>query len=234
MDLNNLNPIVSAAQAGGNLVEKVAGVFTTNAENDAQRSSDEQMALLKTYQAEFDDRQNRTWVDAFADAFNRLVRPFIVTLVVSIFIVAYVNPEQFALIGTAMGSIPNGYWALLSVVIGFYFGGRMQLKSQDFQFQQSQVDAVRQLIEAKQQFRKLEMDKDEPDKLVGDSTAKDDQINQIRTASRNQVVATFFKVPPEKRDQALQDTARQMIEQEVGVGFDLQNMGKYWTAGPAK
>jgi len=29
--------------------------------------------------------------------------------------------------------LPAGYWALVTVIIGFYFGGRMQLKAQDFQ-----------------------------------------------------------------------------------------------------
>lgn len=230
MGISDLNPIIGAAQAGGNLVEKVAGVFTTNAENDAQRSADEQMALLQSYQAEFNARNNRTWVDAFADAFNRLVRPFIVTLVVSIFIVAYVNPQQFTVIGTAMGAIPNGYWALLSIVIGFYFGGRMQLKSQDFQFQQSQLEAVRQLVETRKEFRKLEMDKDEPDKLAGDRIAKDDRITQDRNARRNKVVEAFLKIHPDQsRDEALQETAAKMREETPGEGFDIYHMDKYRT-----
>jgi uncharacterized integral membrane protein len=227
MDIPNLNPIVGAVEAGANAVEKVAGVFTSNAEMDAQRSSEEQMALLRSYQSEFAARQNRTWIDAFADAFNRLVRPFIVVMVLSIFIVAYVSPTQFALIGTAMGAIPNGYWALLSVVIGFYFGGRMQLKRQDFEFQKSQVSAVKQLIEAKGAFRKLEMDRDEPDKLVGDAIAKHEMVKHDRTAKRNQVIEAFLKTPPEQRAAALPQTTQKMLEQEAGEGIDLANMGKY-------
>lgn len=227
MDIPNLNPIVGVVEAGANAVEKVAGVFTSNAEKDAQRSSEEQMALLQSYQAEFNARQNRNWIDAFADAFNRLVRPFIVFMVLSIFIMAYVSPTQFALIGTAMGAIPNGYWALLSVVIGFYFGGRMQLKSQDFQFQKSQVAAVKQLIEAKGAFRKLEMDRDEPDKVVGDSMAKHEVVTQTRSAKRNQVIAMFLKTPAEQRDAALPQTTQKMLEQEAGEGIDLAHMGKY-------
>jgi hypothetical protein len=53
-------------------VETVAGVFTSNKEKDAQRYADEQMALMRAYQAEFNQRQNRTWVDSIADSFNRL------------------------------------------------------------------------------------------------------------------------------------------------------------------
>ena len=39
------------------------------------------------------------------------------------------DPAAFA----ALALLPAGYWALVTVIIGFYFGGRMQLKAQDFQ-----------------------------------------------------------------------------------------------------
>ncbi|HEY6896249.1 MAG TPA: 3TM-type holin, partial [Rhodocyclaceae bacterium] len=151
--LDNLNPIAATAASVGNAVEKVAGVFTSNAENDAQRAADEQTALLRAYQEEFTNRENRNWVDSLADGFNRLVRPLIASTVLFVFVLAYVNPEYFARVTLALSTIPNGYWALLSVVIGFYFGGRMQIKSQDFEFRQSQVDAVKALIETKKEFR---------------------------------------------------------------------------------
>lgn len=45
--------------------------------------------------------------------------------------------------------MPDGDWALLSMVIGFYFGGRMQLNLQDMKFKQ-EVMAVAKEIEASQ------------------------------------------------------------------------------------
>ena len=203
----NIDPISSVIDAGASAVEKVAGVFTTNVEKEAQRSADEQMALLKTYQAEFNQRQNRTWVDSFADAFNRLVRPFIVSIIVFIFILAYVNPEHFAKITLALSAIPNGYWALLSVIIGFYFGGRMQLKSQDFQFRQSQAQAVKTLIETKKEFRKLEMDTDEPDKQAGDEIAKSKAVDQERASQMNEIIDNFISTP----DTEKQDTLKSLV-----------------------
>ena len=203
----NIDPISSVIDAGASAVEKVAGVFTTNTEKEAQRSADEQMALLKTYQAEFNQRQNRTWVDSFADAFNRLVRPFIVSIIVFIFILAYVNPEHFAKITLALSAIPNGYWALLSVIIGFYFGGRMQLKSQDFQFRQSQAQAVKTLIETKKEFRKLEMDTDEPDKQAGDEIAKSKAVDQERASQMNEIIDNFISTP----DTEKQDTLKSLV-----------------------
>ncbi|MBI5329334.1 MAG: hypothetical protein HZB71_01865 [Betaproteobacteria bacterium] len=220
------NPFTSAIpeiiSVGASAVEKVAGVFTTNVEKDAQRSAEEQMALLQAYQAEFNERQNRTWADSLADAFNRLIRPFIVTIVIFIFVVAYVNPAHFAQIATALGAIPNGYWALVSVIIGFYFGGRMQLKSQDFAFQQHQAEAVRALIETRKEFRKLEMDNDEPDKAAGDSVAKAEPVKLAREGQgRNRVVAAFLSAAPEEREQKLTETVAKVEAASAGEGHVL-------------
>jgi hypothetical protein len=216
----NLNPITSAAEAIGSTVEKVAGVFTSNAEKDAQRSADEQMALLKAYQAEFNARENRTLIDSLADGFNRLIRPFIVTIIICIFVIAYISPERFATITLALGSVPDGYWALLSVIIAFYFGGRMQLKSQDFKFKESQAEAVKALIETKQKFRKLEMDNDEPDKVAGDTVAKSDTITNVRLGQTNKVIDAYLKVPDDKKPEALKRSISSIKNEPEEAVFD--------------
>lgn len=213
--------VEGVGKAVGSTVEKVAGVFTSNAENDAERSSQEQMALLQQYQAEFNQRENRTWIDAFADAFNRLIRPFIVTIIICIFVIAYVSPTHFAQITLAISSIPDGYWALLSVIIAFYFGGRMQLKSQEFKFQKNQAAAVEALIKAKKEFRNLEMDDDEPDKVIGDSVAKSEAVGQERTTQANEVVKTFLELSSDKaatqatKEKALQEAAKKLDKEDT-------------------
>lgn len=189
-----LNPITAAVDTVSRGIETVAGVFTTNKEKQAQRAQDEQLALLRAYQAEFNQRENRTWIDAFADGFNRLVRPMIVCLVLFIFIIAYVSPSHLAEITLALSSIPDGYWTLLSVIIVFYFGGRMQLKSQQFRFNESQAQAIKALIEAKQSFRQLEIDDDEPDRLVGESSAKSHVVEAARNQQVNEVISTALEV----------------------------------------
>ena len=209
----NIDPLSGALEAGANAVEKVAGVFTTNAENDAQRSADEQMALLEAYQAEFHHRDNRTWADSLADTFNRLVRPVIVVIIIFIFCIAYVDPARFAEITLALSSIPNGYWVLLSVIIGFYFGGRMQLKSQDFVFRKHQVRAVQALIEAKKEFRKLKMDSDEPDRQTGDAVAKVEAVNQARREQVNDVVALYAETPAQDRPEVLSGLVTVMVRE---------------------
>lgn len=208
----SLDPTSNIIKAASKGVETVAGVFTSNKEKDAQRSADEQMALLKAYQAEFNQRENRNIVDSIADGFNRLIRPFIVVLVLSIFIVAYVSPTHLAEISTSLGVIPDGYWALLSIIIAFYFGGRMQLKSQQFKFSETQAQAVKQLIETKKEFRKLEMDTDEPDRLVGEAAGKDPLLDEHRKAQVNEVVELALK--SKQDDSKLKAKVEEMANEE--------------------
>lgn len=205
----SLDPTSKIIEAASKGVETVAGVFTSNKEKDAQRSAEEQMALMQAYQAEFNQRQNRNIIDSIADGFNRLIRPFIVVLVLSIFIVAYISPAHLAEISAAINVIPQGYWTLLSIIIAFYFGGRMQLKSQQFKFNETQAVAIKQLIETKKEFRKLEMDSDEPDRLVGETDAKNHLVDQQRKSQLNDIVDLALA----KNDLASETELRKKVEE---------------------
>ena len=66
-------------------------------------------------------------------------------------------------------------------------------KSQQFRFSETQAQAVKALIETKAEFRKLEIDNDEPDRLIGDSAAKDSDFDKSRAAQINTVVETALQ-----------------------------------------
>lgn len=121
------------ARAVGNTVEQVHDTFRPNAEKSAQRASDYNQAALAQYAAEFHARANRTWFDSLVDGLNRLARPLITMSVLGMLPAAMFFPEDTAVAIQAIQLLPTGYWALLSVIIGFYYGGRMQIKSHDFQ-----------------------------------------------------------------------------------------------------
>lgn len=210
------NPISAITDSVSKGVETVAGVFTTNKEKDAQRSADEQMALLRAYQAEFNKVENRNWVDSLADGFNRLIRPFIVSLILFIFVIAYLSPTHLAEITFALSAIPDGYWTLLSVIIAFYFGGRMQLKSQQFKFSETQAQAVKALIETKAEFRKLEMDNDEPDRVFGDKLAKGSNFDATRANQVNPVVEEALQhVKAEGKPEDIQARSQQALAAKI-------------------
>lgn len=141
----------------------LAEVFTENKEQQGERRHEEVMAdferdqsAIKQFAAEFYQRQHRTRWDAFVDGLNRLPRPLVAIAVLSLFVLAPVNPERFLLIAKSYEMMPPGYWALLSVVISFYFGGRMQLKAQDMAVKKDAVQAAKELVEMRRSFRELD------------------------------------------------------------------------------
>lgn len=213
------NPITGIIDSATSGIKKVAEVFKPNAEQSAQRDTDEQMALMKAYQAEFNTRNNRNWVDSLADAINRLVRPGLTVTIISIFFIAYFSPAHFSEITLALGAVPNGYWALLATIIGFYFGGRMQLKSQQFKFDESQAQAVKALIETKKAFRKLEMDTDEPDRAIGDQAAKNSALDSTRQGQKNVIVEHYLDV----KDKDDKDKKEELSEQVNRIKTESPN-----------
>lgn len=117
----------------GHVVEQVGGVFRPNAEADAKREHDYNSAALTQYAAEYHTRTNRTALDSLADGLNRLVRPMVTSLLFGALPYVVITPEHAAISIASLQLLPTEYWVLLGTVLSFYFGGRMQIKAQDFQ-----------------------------------------------------------------------------------------------------
>jgi hypothetical protein len=128
-------------------------VFKPNAENEAERGHAERLALsaqdlasLQQLTAEFQPCSERTWWDSFIDGLNRLPRPLITLGVLAFFVLAPLDPLRFAQIARAYELMPDGFWALLSIIVAFYFGGRMQLKRQDMAIKGGALEVARELL----------------------------------------------------------------------------------------
>ena len=121
----------------GETVAKAASAFMPNKEAQAQRDSAYRQAALGQYAAEFHTRANRTWFDSLVDGLNRLIRPVITLSLLAVIPVALAWPGSVTVASLALASLPDAYWMTLTVVLGFYFGGRMQLKGQDFRMKQA-------------------------------------------------------------------------------------------------
>jgi Holin of 3TMs, for gene-transfer release len=118
--------------------KELVEVFKPNAEHEAERGHAERLALsaqdlasLQQFAAEFQPRAKTTWWDSFIDGLNRLPRPLITLSVGAFFVLAPLDPLRFAQVARAYELMPDGFWALLSIIVAFYFGGRMRLKRQD-------------------------------------------------------------------------------------------------------
>lgn len=59
------------------------------------------------------------------DGLNRLPRPLAMLLTFLFLIVGVFEPSIFE----KMAALPEGFWMLATVLVGFFFGGRMQTKS---------------------------------------------------------------------------------------------------------
>jgi len=174
--------------------KQVAEVFVENKENKGQRKHDETMAdidrdlaSLGQFSAEFHGRNNRTWWDSFVDGLNRLPRPLLTIGILSFFVLAPLDPVKFTLIAKAYEHIPPGFWAMLSVVIGFYFGGRMQLKAQDMTVKKNAVQAAKDLVAMRKEFRQLEEEEESTASKIFETVTSDG------SKPKNKVVEEWLK-----------------------------------------
>lgn len=102
-----------------------------NAEALSQRGNDLDAATLAQLTAEF-ARPSRTWFDSIIDGLNRLPRPVITLGMIYVLVLAVHDPIRAAEVFTALAIIPSALWVLMSIVVTFFFGGRMQALDQDF------------------------------------------------------------------------------------------------------
>ena len=128
-------------------------VFKPNAEQEAERDhalrmamSEQDLASLQQFAAEFHDRAGRTWWDSLVDGLNRLPRPLITLGILAFFVLAPLAPVRFLEVAQAYQMMPDGFWALLSVIIAFYFGGRMQLKGKDMAVKGGALAVAREIL----------------------------------------------------------------------------------------
>ncbi|MEQ5870229.1 carboxylesterase [Sagittula sp. NFXS13] len=116
-----------------NTIAEVAQVFRVNAEASDARGFDLDTAALNQFAAEFVARSQRTWWDSLVDGLNRLPRPLFTAGVFALLGWTFIDPVKMAEVFGSWAIIPTPVWALITVVVTFFFGGRAQVKDQDFQ-----------------------------------------------------------------------------------------------------
>lgn len=144
---------------GRNAIVETVEVFRPNAERSAQRGSDLDQATLAQMSSEFNARNNRGWFDQLMDGVNRIPRPLMVFSCFGLLVYTPVDPLKMAEVFAAWALIPTGMWTIIGVIVAFYFGGRAQLKGQDFQSQMAaSVSLAPSIIENIQAIRALRHD----------------------------------------------------------------------------
>lgn len=141
---------------GGSAVRETIEVFRENTEAGAQRTADFRQAALAQHASEFQiERKGR--FDRFMDGLNRMPRPVLVLSILGLFIAAMISPLWFAERMQGLALVPEPMWWFFGVVVSFYFGGRHQMKGQEFQksiaFAVAQAPAVAQGIKELRDIR---------------------------------------------------------------------------------
>jgi hypothetical protein len=104
------------------------------------------LVALQELATGLEPRAARTRWDALIDGLNRVPRPLITLGALAFFVLAPLDPGRFAQIARAYELMPDGFWALLSVIVAFYFGGRMQLKRQDLAVRDGALAIAREMV----------------------------------------------------------------------------------------
>ena len=142
--------------------KELVETFKPNAEKQAERGhlermeiSRQDMASLQQFADEFKSKRTSTAWDSFVDGLNRLPRPLITLGILGLFILAPADPVRFLEIAQAYEIMPDGFWALLSIIIAFYFGGRMQVTRQHMSIAGGALDAAKEIVKVRKAFRDL-------------------------------------------------------------------------------
>jgi len=147
---------------------------------------------LEQFAAEFQDQKSKSLLNDLVNFLNRLPRPAITFAVLYSFYLAIDDPQRFGEIATQLAVVPDGYWALLGVVISFYFGGRMQIKAQDFRFKESAAKGIAASIEAQKQIREALGEEETEVEKLGDAAER------VLGTQKSTVLETFKQENPEK------------------------------------
>lgn len=136
-------------KAGGDIYTSIAGDQKDRDKADADRS----IAALNQYAAEFAQRQNRTYWDAFVDGLNRLPRPLIAFGVIALFVWCAVDPVTFIESMQALAIMPENMWIVLTGVVGFYFLGRSLEVGKKMKVEKEALKTAREISAARAERR---------------------------------------------------------------------------------
>ncbi len=141
-----LKPFMGSSGQG--LVNSIE-IFKENSEKRAVRDLELKKSVIDQFSNEFSYGYSSKF-NAFIDGVNRLPRPLMAFGAIGIWVSAMIDPIWFATRMQSLALVPEPLWWLVGVVVSFYFGGRFQMKSQEFKqnlaMMPQEIDKMRQVI----------------------------------------------------------------------------------------
>ncbi len=112
-----------AARQVGEAVGGVAEVFVGNRAARDEAASQQYLAAVGAYGAEFAAPAGGPF-DRFVNALNRLPRPMLALGTLGLFVYAMAEPAGFSTRMQGLALVPEPLWWLLGAIVSFYFGAR--------------------------------------------------------------------------------------------------------------
>jgi len=123
-----IGKILTSLMGGGvQAISSAITPFTGDKVQQEDHRSEENLARLGQYAAEYTERHNRTWWDSAIDGLNRLPRPIMAFGVMGVFVWASIDPVRFSAAAQAWALIPEEMWIVLGAIVTFFFGDRTLL-----------------------------------------------------------------------------------------------------------
>ena len=109
-------------------IRSVAGAFTAPKDTRALNDHEYKLAVLSQFQA-YTTADKGSWFERFVGGLNALPRPIMALGVISLIGYALFDPVKATAAYASLQTIPSELWGMLAIVVSFYMGGRLQVKS---------------------------------------------------------------------------------------------------------
>lgn len=143
-----MGTILGALPVVGGIIKSVFGDKAAREAADAAYDT----AASSQFAAEFQARANRTWWDSFIDGVNRVPRPcFALAIIYVVFIWPARDMAGFVAYAQAISVVPEGFWYIAIGVVGFFFGGRMQMEGRSFRMTERQIQQAKAISQQQEE-----------------------------------------------------------------------------------
>ena len=109
-------------------IRDIAGTFIAPKDVRQENEYSYKLKVLEQFQA-YTTSEKGSWFERFVGGLNALPRPILA--IGTIYLIGYsvVDPGKATAAYLSLQNIPTELWAMLGIVVSFYMGGRLQIKS---------------------------------------------------------------------------------------------------------
>ena len=109
-------------------IRDIAGTFIAPRDERAMNEQEYKLAVLKQF-SDYTKSDKGSPFQRFVGGLNALPRPFLALGTIGLVGYAMIDAESATQSFAALSNLPTELWGMLAIVVSFYMGGRLQIKS---------------------------------------------------------------------------------------------------------